>query len=262
MNDRRDPRPYPAAPVQPATRGTAADPHGAFQISWPRRRALAALVVGTVGSALPAFANAQARPALAPTPPDAEGPFYPRTLPADRDGDLTRVAGRSGVAQGTLLYLVGTVRRTDGTLLSAATVELWQCDALGVYHHVGATEPKDENFQGYGAVVTDADGRYAFRTIRPVAYPGRPPHLHFKLTPKSGPGLTTQLYVRGDGGPTSAFVGRDRDRLSMTAGIRAGPGTRGARGGVRLRAAVTAPERRQCTVTGEKKRTTAPERSW
>ena len=153
---------------------------------------------------------------VAPTPPDAEGPFYPRTLPADRDGDLTRVAGRSGVAQGTPLYLAGTVRRTDGTPLSGTTVELWQCDALGVYHHVGATEPQDENFQGYGVVVTDADGRYAFRTIRPVAYPGRPPHLHFKLTPKSGPGLTTQLYVRGDGGPTSTFVGRDRDRLSMT----------------------------------------------
>jgi protocatechuate 3,4-dioxygenase, beta subunit len=214
LTDRREPRPYP--PNQPSPRRTAADASGADRVSWRRRRALAALVAGTVGSALPALVSAQARPALAVTPTDAEGPFYPRALPPDRDGDLTRVAGRSGAAQGTLLYLFGTVRRTDGTPLPGATVELWQCDALGVYHHVGATEPKDENFQGYGVVVTDADGRYAFRTIRPVAYPGRPPHLHFKLTPKSGPGLTTQLYVMGDGGPTSMFVGRDRDRLSMT----------------------------------------------
>ena len=216
MTDHRKLRSDPAAPIEPGTSRTAGGPRHADRFSWRRRRALSALVAGTVGSALPALANAQTRPALSPTPPDAEGPFYPRTLPADRDGDLTHVAGRSGVAQGTLLYLAGTVRRTDGALLPGATVELWQCDALGVYHHVGATEPRDENFQGYGAVVTDAGGRYAFRTIRPVAYPGRPPHLHFKLTPTGGPGLTTQLYVKGDGGPTSMFVGRDRDRLSIT----------------------------------------------
>lgn len=190
-------------------------------VSATRRRALAALAAGVLGSALPAVADAETRP-LAPTPADAEGPFYPRSLPADRDADLTRVAGRGGVAQGTLLYLAGTVRRTDGTPLPGTTVELWQCDALGVYHHVGATEAQDENFQGYGVVVTDAEGRYAFKSIRPVAYPGRPPHLHLKLTPKAGSALTTQLYVRGDGGPTSMFVGRDRDRLSLALAPAAG----------------------------------------
>jgi len=216
LNNRRQPRCPAAAPP-----GTPADPgipgeQLAQPLSLPRRRALAMLAAGAVGGAVPVLARAQSRPALAPTPSDAEGPFYPRTLPPDRDGDLTRVAGRGGVAQGTPLYLAGTVRRTDGTPLPGTTVELWQCDALGVYHHVGATEPQDENFQGYGVVVAAADGRYAFTTIRPVAYPGRPPHLHFRLTPKSGQGLTTQLYVRGDGGPTSMSVGRDRDRLSLT----------------------------------------------
>ena len=202
MNNRRAPRTPAVAPMGRPGEPIAPGSHLAQALSLPRRRTLAML------------ARAQSRPALAPTPSDAEGPFYPRTLPPDRDGDLTRVAGRSGVAQGTPLYLAGTVRRTDGTPVPGTTVELWQCDALGVYHHVGATEPQDENFQGYGVVVAAADGRYAFTTIRPVAYPGRPPHLHFRLTPKSGQGLTTQLYIKGDGGPTSMSVGRDR--LSLT----------------------------------------------
>jgi protocatechuate 3,4-dioxygenase beta subunit len=208
-----------AAAATPA--GAAAIPAGVSGVSATRRRALAALAVGALGSALPAVANAETRP-LAATPADAEGPFYPRSLPADRDADLTRVAGRGGVAQGTPLYLSGTVRRADGMPLPGTTVELWQCDALGVYHHVGATEAQDENFQGYGVVVTDAEGRYAFKSIRPVPYPGRPPHLHLKLTPKAGSALTTQLYVRGDGGPTSMFVGRDRDRLSLALAPAAG----------------------------------------
>lgn len=211
-------RSFVSSPPRPGATATppAADPKAPRSAATGRRRTLAALAAGALGSMLPVLAGAQQRPPPAPTPADAEGPFYPRSLPADRDADLTRVTGRAGVAQGTLLYLSGAVRRADGTPLAGTTVELWQCDALGVYHHVGAAEAQDENFQGYGVVVVAADGRYAFKTIRPVPYPGRPPHLHLKLTPKTGAALTTQLYVRGDGGPTSVFVGRDRDRLSLS----------------------------------------------
>ena len=136
---------------------------------------------------------------LLPTPSLTEGPFYPRTIPAERDADLTRVAGRPSGARGTPLYFGGRALSRDGRPLPGATIELWQCDVQGRYHHVGYdNEPRDENFQGYGVAVTDSEGRYAFKTIRPVPYTGRPPHLHIKVLPKDGPPLTTQIYIAGD----------------------------------------------------------------
>jgi len=135
---------------------------------------------------------------LAATPSQAEGPFYPRTMPSERDNDLTQVAGQPP-AQGTRLYLAGRVLKVDGAPLSGAVVELWQCDSFGRYHHVGDDGgPRDDGFQGYGATTTDAEGRYAFKTIRPVAYGGRVPHMHFKIRAPNGAALTTQLYVKGD----------------------------------------------------------------
>lgn len=183
-------------------------------VSPHRRRLLAWLAL------LPFVASANAQQRRIPTPSQTEGPFYPRTLPAERDGDLTRVAGRTGVAQGTLLYLTGTVVRIDGAPLAGAVVELWQCDALGTYHHVGEGGPQDENFQGYGVVTAGADGRYSFKTIRPVPYPGRTPHLHLKLRHPDAKALTTQLYVAGDstaGDGVIRWSGADvHERLSIT----------------------------------------------
>jgi len=89
----------------------------------------------------------------------------------------------------------------DGRALRGARVEIWQCDTNGRYHYVRddrAAPPLDDNFQGYGQTTTDAEGGYRFRTIRPVPYPGRTPHIHFAV---SGPGLTrltTQMYVAGE----------------------------------------------------------------
>jgi protocatechuate 3,4-dioxygenase beta subunit len=143
--------------------------------------------------------RAAAQPTLAPTPAQTEGPFYPRSLPADRDADLTQVVGRAGRAQGVILYLSGRVLTREGQPRPGTTIELWQCDARGRYHHVGdMREPRDDNFQGYGTTTTDAAGRYAFKTIRPVAYPGRPPHLHVKVHPADTAALTTQIYIKGD----------------------------------------------------------------
>jgi protocatechuate 3,4-dioxygenase beta subunit len=151
------------------------------------------------GAAFVALAgNATAQRALEPTPSQTEGPFYPRSLPSDRDNDLTRIAGHNERARGTPLYLTGRVLNRDGRPLTAAQIELWQCDATGHYHHVGERGPLDDHFQGYGVVSTDSGGRYAFTTIRPVAYAGRPPHLHFKIRHPSAATLTTQLYVAGD----------------------------------------------------------------
>ena len=161
-----------------------------------RRRALRVMVA----AALLPVARAEAQSAaLAPTPNQPEGPFYPKTLPADRDADLTQIAGRAAKAMGTPLYLTGRVFARDGRPLGNATVELWQCDVYGRYHHAGDDgEPRDDNFQGYGVATTDVQGSYAFKTIRPVPYSGRPPHLHVRVRPASGPALTTQIYVAGD----------------------------------------------------------------
>jgi protocatechuate 3,4-dioxygenase beta subunit len=162
-----------------------------------RRRALRALATAAL---LPVVARADAQSVvLAPTPSQPEGPFYPKTLPADRDSDLTQIAGRAARATGTPLYLTGHVFARDGRPLGNATVELWQCDAYGHYHHAGDEgEPRDDSFQGYGVATTDAQGRYAFKTIRPVPYTGRPPHLHVRMRHASGATLTTQIYIAGD----------------------------------------------------------------
>ena len=143
-------------------------------------------------------------PALAadrrPTPRMTEGPFYPRSFPADTDGDLTRMPGKPA-ASGTPLEVSGVVVDTSGKPRANARVEVWQCDAFGNYHHVGEPEGSgDPNFQGYGAVSTDAEGRYRFRTIRPVPYPGRTPHIHFTVLENNRRRLTSQMFIEGDPG--------------------------------------------------------------
>src|SRR5215210_8321124 len=70
----------------------------------------------------------------------------------------------------------------------------------GRYLHSADTgkRPRDTAFQGYGRVTSGTDGRYQFRTIRPVAYPGRTPHIHFAVRMPSGRQLVTQMYVAGE----------------------------------------------------------------
>ncbi len=163
------------------------------------RRTVLAGVASLAATALLARTGHAAAPALAPTPRDAEGPFYPARLPAEADHDLARMHGRAQGAKGTLLYLEGRVLGTDGRPLAGTKLELWQCDATGHYHHVGVDAAAlDAGFQGYGVAIADAQGRFAFRTIRPVRYGGRPPHLHFKLAHPDAAPLTTQLYPRGE----------------------------------------------------------------
>jgi protocatechuate 3,4-dioxygenase beta subunit len=191
-----------------------------------RRRTLAVLGAIAVASAAPPLCAAERQP-LAATPGDAEGPFYPRRFPGDVDADLTRIAGHAGTATGTVLYLSGRVLAIDGRPLPQARIELWQCDALGRYHHVdGDPGERDPDFQGYGVAISDGDGRYAFKTIRPVRYGGRPPHLHFKLSQASARPLTTQLYPRGESAERASgfgLSGRDaRARLEFAMAPAAG----------------------------------------
>lgn len=138
--------------------------------------------------------------AAIPTPEQTAGPFYPppNQRPQDTDWDLVKVEGRVREAGGEVMHLSGQVLDRNGAPLADALVEIWQCDANGRYHHVGdrsSERPLDEAFQGYGAIRTDAEGRYRFRTIRPVPYPGRTPHIHARVVPRDGGELITQIYL-------------------------------------------------------------------
>ena len=145
------------------------------------------------------------------TPAQTAGPFYPVTLPRDSDNDLIKVVGHRETAKGTVTYLAGRLLDPTGRPVSGARVEIWQCDANGRYHNVRddrADQPIDENFQGYGQTMTDESGGYRFRTIRPVPYPGRTPHIHFAVTGAGLSRFTTQMYVAGE-------PGNDRDGVLM-----------------------------------------------
>jgi protocatechuate 3,4-dioxygenase beta subunit len=150
-----------------------------------------------------AVAPLVATPALAddhpPTPRMTEGPFYPRSFPKDVDADLTKIEGHSRVAQGSALDVSGRVIDRAGRPRAGARVEIWQCDARGQYHHVGEPEG-DRDFQGFGFTTTDVEGRYAFRTIRPVPYPGRTPHIHFSVLEGNRRRLTSQMFIEGEPG--------------------------------------------------------------
>jgi len=129
------------------------------------------------------------------TPGDAEGPFYPLEIPTDSDNDLLRVMGQEAVSPGQLAYVHGKVMDREGKVIDGARIEIWQCDNGGVYHHPGDEGTKDNSFQGFGAMVTNRDGEYHFRTLRPVPYTGRTPHIHYRVTADGFDRLTTQLYV-------------------------------------------------------------------
>ncbi len=135
--------------------------------------------------------------ALTPTPRQTAGPFYPSVPPLDDDNDLTRVRGRIGTARGVIADVLGRVVDVNGVPIAGAEVKIWQCDANGRYRHPleRSARPIDPSFQGYGRVVTDELGRYRFRTIKPVPYPGRAPHIHFSVTPPRARALVTQMYA-------------------------------------------------------------------
>jgi protocatechuate 3,4-dioxygenase beta subunit len=145
---------------------------------------------------------------LITTPRQSAGPFYPVSLPLDDDNDLTKVSGRQSKAQGLIADLSGKILDINNRPLDGLRIEIWQCDANGRYRHPDerGKKPIDENFQGHGHTVTDADGRYRFRTIRPVPYPGRTPHIHIAVLPPGEPAFVTQLYIKNEPRNQSDFL--------------------------------------------------------
>jgi protocatechuate 3,4-dioxygenase beta subunit len=136
---------------------------------------------------------------LTRTPFQTEGPFYPDKLPLDTDNDLLIINDGITPAIGEITHLTGKLMDENGNPIKSALVEIWQVNAKGSYIH--SQDPsgneRDPNFQGFGRFLTSSTGDYYFRTIKPVPYPGRTPHIHFKVKIKDRPEYTTQCYIKG-----------------------------------------------------------------
>lgn len=181
-----------------------------LDLSTTRRSLLRSLAAGAALGSLPGlfYLPGLFAQALTLTPRQTEGPFYPTDLPLDTDNDLLVVNDGISPAVGEITHLSGRILDSKGSPLRNVLVEIWQVDHHGAYLHEGSAnrERRDGNFQGFGRFLTGSTGEYYFRTVKPVAYPGRTPHIHFAVKMKGQEKWTTQCYVRGD-------PGNERDRL-------------------------------------------------
>lgn len=192
-----------------------------------RRKAVLGMAA-TTGFASPAMA-------LTRTPRQTTGPFYPDVLPSESDADLVRI-GNGAPAVGEEIEVTGRLLGLDGRPIQGGFVELWQANAYGRYANSRDTSsaPLDPNFQGYGVVRTDDQGRYRFRTIKPGEYTGRTRHLHFQV---GGPGFEpfpTQMYFAGDPGNERDFlwnrIGNPEERDAVTVAFASNGGLERAAG--------------------------------
>lgn len=169
------------------------------------------------GMALPLGAiagSASAQDSCGVTPKQTTGPFYPVFEQVDKDVDLTRLTGHGAPARGEVIRVQGRVLDESCKPIAGVLVDLWQADSNGRYGHPADPNPArpDPNFQGWGQMVTDAEGRYSFKTIKPASYPmefladGKPdnnagyrtPHIHFRASRRGYVELATQMYFEGE----------------------------------------------------------------
>ena len=142
------------------------------------------------------------------TPSQTIGPFFALDLVAGSEGEVGRRDPQGAPAQGEPIAVGGRVLDQDGNPVRKALLEVWQANHWGKYEHPDdiTDAPLDPNFKGWGRVLTDSNGRYRFRTIKPGAYPNpgydnwmRPPHIHFSIFAAGLlQRLITQLYFPGE----------------------------------------------------------------
>ncbi len=138
------------------------------------------------------------------TPSQTIGPFFSLGLIREGDDDLACQVPGGPRAEGTPIVVSGRVTDEQGRPVRKALIEVWQANRHGKYDHPDdvTDAPLDPNLKGWGRVLTDAEGRYRFRSIKPGAYPNpgydnwmRPPHIHFSIFAAGVmPRLITQLY--------------------------------------------------------------------
>ncbi len=146
--------------------------------------------------------------AVVATPQQVEGPFHPIEAQSDTDLDLRQIEGHPEPATGEQILVSGRVTDTNGQPLESSLVDVWQANHFGRYSHAKDPNPAplDPNFQGWGLIKTNSEGRYAFNTIKPGAYPlrylggegWRCQHIHFQVSQPGYKSLTTQMYFDGD----------------------------------------------------------------
>lgn len=158
---------------------------------------------GAAAAGLVASAPSSALQSLVRTAESPMGPFYPVDRLAEADMDLTRLAGHSERAAGTVIEIAGRVLDLKGHPVPGAIVELWQANAAGRYAHPNdpATAPLDPHFQGFAALRTDARGDWRIITVKPGGYDSpignRPPHIHFAIQSRRDRNIA-QLYFPED----------------------------------------------------------------
>jgi protocatechuate 3,4-dioxygenase beta subunit len=167
-----------------------------FDSLWTRRGLLrSSFTLGAAALFVPGVFAEQ----LVQTPRVTEGPFYPDKLPLDTDNDLLIINDALTPAVGEITHLTGRVLSASGEPIRDTVVEIWQVDNKGVYLHSAdsSRRQRDSNFQGFGRCAVNRKGEYCFRTLKPVPYPGRTPHIHVKVKKGDRELLTTQIFVNG-----------------------------------------------------------------
>lgn len=162
-----------------------------------RRKFLTTCSILSASAVLPVWSFADE---LIKTPRQTEGPFYPNKLPLDTDNDLIVINDNLTSAIGEITHLTGKVLDAKGKPIRNAQVEIWQVDGNGRYLHTADAKKggSDKNFQGFGRFTTASTGEYYFRTVKPVPYPGRTPHIHVAVKLKGKKELVTQCYIKGN----------------------------------------------------------------
>lgn len=134
------------------------------------------------------------------TPRDALGPFYIKGAPMQAELCASGSGGRQKLAvSGRVLGM------PDCAPLAGAIVEVWQADARGDYTQVGGKQD-DPGCLLRASLRCDAEGRYSYRTVLPGEYPGRPRHIHYRVSAKGYGTLVTQLYFARERGAAEALV--------------------------------------------------------
>lgn len=141
------------------------------------------------------------------TPSQTIGPFFALSLVHEGDDDVA--CNIPGVRpEGMPIVVTGRLTDEQGKPVRKALVEVWQANKRGKYAHPDDINdaPLDPRFKGWGRMLTDADGCYRFRSIKPGAYPNpgydhwmRPPHIHFSVFAAGlMQRLITQMYFPGE----------------------------------------------------------------